>query len=65
MKTLKQAMLILWFDGSDPVNDPPDEIAGVMQDSLDRTVTFAGKVLQAHYAGKCACQLEEGERRDA
>ena len=49
---------MLWFDGSDPVNDQPDEITGVMQDSLDGTVAFAGKVLRAHYAGECACQLE-------
>lgn len=60
-KGLKQAMLCLWFEGSDPVADPPDEQVGVFgyEGGLEAAQRFAADVLSKHWHGECACQGEQ------
>lgn len=58
-RRLRYAEVRLWFDGVDPVTDPPDETVGVVQSSMEETQDFAGAVLQRHWDGECACMRGE------
>lgn len=67
-------MLSLWFEGADPLTDPPHEIGGVLQMEdgrpiLSHTRDFMAEMLRAHWYGECACMSPAdrdpgAERRD-
>ena len=52
----------MWFEGDDPLVDPPREVSGVIQSRDDGTVDpersadFAAAVVRSHAAGECDCQ---------
>jgi hypothetical protein len=51
----------MWFEGQDPLVDPPKEIAGVMQNTLEETIEFATGCIETHWNGECECQQEGGK----
>lgn len=59
---LRYAEVRMWFEGEDPLVDPPREVAGVIQTGADgaidpeRSAEFAAAVVRAHAAGECGCQ---------
>lgn len=58
---LYQAIVRLWFrrpDGSapNPLTDPPDEVAGVMQPTREGTAAFLSEIVLRHWDEKCGCQ---------
>lgn len=57
---VRQIMISIWTT-NDPINEEPNETAGVMQNSLEDTVAFAKDAISTHWNGECDCMKEESD----